>query len=325
MHIAFLKYLCDPQTNEELALHTEKKDDDFILEGELCSPSNTYPVVRGIPRFAGFDQQKNSSESFGYQWSKWGKVQFESENKGRPMEGHTLNMWQQITSTYDQDLHGAVIGDFGCGAGRFIEIVRMKRGRVIGIDLNDQAVEVARENFRDDPDVLICQADVLNPPLKYDCLEGAFSIGVMHHTPDPRKGFNEMVKRVKSGGWIALSVYGKKGRYYDFPVVTLYRKMFKLLRPVFGHYPPLIYTYFSAYLLRPLVFIPLFGKLIRGVFPSVKLPDIKWSILDTFDSVTPIYQSTHETEEVLQWFREMPLVDIKKSVRGPTAHHARKK
>jgi SAM-dependent methyltransferase len=239
------------------------------------------------------------------------------------MEGHTLRMWERITAVEASDLHGAVIGDFGCGPGRFVEVVRRKHGRVIALDLSD-AVEVARANFRGDPDVLICQADVLEPPLKEESLDGAFSIGVLHHTPDPRRRFEKLVRCVKTGGWVAISVYGKGG-YYDSPSVRLWRRIFRTLWPVFGHYPPLAYAYVTTFALRPLSRIPLIGLALRGLFPFVRLPDVRWSLLDTYDSVTPAYQSAHESDEVLEWFRGCGLADIAPSDWGVTAYHAVRK
>lgn len=323
MHISFLPYLADPYTQELLDLSIDSREGDFIIEGSLASKSNRYPIVRGIPRFAGYNHPHNYSKSFGYQWNKWSKVQFESANIGGPMEGHTLKMWERITSINTNDLKEAVIGDFGCGPGRFMEIVGMKKGRVIGIDLSD-AVEAAGENFKRDADVLICQADVLMPPLRRDSLDGAFSIGVLHHTPDPKKGFEGMVKTVKPGGWVAVSVYGKGG-YYDFPTVSAYRMLFRALWPILRHYPPLYYSYLAAYLLRPLSYVPLLGPFVRAVFPLVRLPDIQWSLLDTFDSVTPTHQSAHESYEVYRWFKECDFIEIEPSNWGFTAYHAVKK
>jgi SAM-dependent methyltransferase len=321
MHSSFLHYLCDPQTGEPLTLHVQSGTGDVVHEGRLASPSNTYPIVRGIPRFHGYDSRNDYTQSFGYQWTKWSRVQFESQNLGKPMQGHTLDMWQRITSI-SCELAGKVVADFGCGPGRFIEIVRMKQGKVIGLDLS-LAVEAAADNFRGDPDVLICQADILKPPIKAGSLDGAFSIGVLHHTPDPRQGFDKMVQAVRAGGWVALSVYGK-GTYYDFPTVRMYRGLFRILWPLFRHYPALLYSYFAGYVLRPLVPVPVLGKLVRLFFPVVGLPDVNWSILDTFDSVTPTYQSAHESFEVFQWFKESRLVKIEPSNWGFTAYHGMK-
>ncbi len=237
MHLSFLPYLVDPETVEPLELKVEHREGDVVLKGALSSKMRSYPIVRGIPRFAGYETDGDYSRSFGYQWNRWRKVQFESENAGKPMQGHTLHMWQRITALETDSLEEQVIGDFGCGSGRFLEVVRLKKGRAIGLDLS-QAVEAAADHFRHDPQVLICQADILKPPIKPESLDGAFSIGVLHHTPQPAKGFEVMARTVKTGGWISVSVYGKGG-YYDFPTVKLYRSLFKALWPWCRQYPPL--------------------------------------------------------------------------------------
>jgi len=228
-------------------------------------------------------------------------------------------MWERITAIRTEGLGGAVIGDFGCGAGRFLEVVRSKGGRVIGLDMSE-AVGVANEWFGGDEDVLICQADVLAPPLAPDSLDGVFSIGVLHHTPDPLRGFSALVETVKPGGWVAVSVYGKGG-YYDWPTVRFYRRIFQALWPLVGPRAPLAYSWFAAHILRSLSHIPAFGLLLRAAFPFVRLPDARWSFLVTFDSVTPKYQSTHDSFEVFQWFRQNGLCDIAPSDWGFTSYH----
>jgi len=323
MHISFLEFLVDPLSKEPLALDIETREGDFIIEGKLKSSSRAYPIVRGIPRFAGYNERINYTKSFSYQWGKWSRVQFESENANGPMRGHTLRMWEKIVGAEMGDLQNGIVADFGCGPGRFIQFVRMKKGRAIGIDLSD-AVETAAQNFAGDPSVLICQADALASPIRPGSIDGAFSIGVLHHTPDPKRGFGEIAKTVHSGGWAAVSVYGK-GVYYDFPTVQAYRKAFQLLWPFFRHYPPLIYAFLAAYVMKPLSYVPLLGLIVRAVFPFVRLPDARWSFLDTFDSVTPHFQSAHESFEVYQWFKEYGLIDIAPSDWGFTSYHGVRK
>ena len=58
-------------------------------------------------------------------------------------------------------------------------------------------------------------------------------------------------------------------------------------------------------------------------FPFVNLPDKKWSILDTFDSVTPYYASAHESEEVYQWLQDNGFIDISSSNWGSTSFTAK--
>jgi hypothetical protein len=115
-------------------------------------------------------------------------------------------------------------------------------------------------------------------------------------------------------------VYGKGG-YYDFPTVRLWRGLFNRLWPWFGHYPPLAYSYLTAYGLRPLASVPVVGKAVRGLVPFVPLPDVRWSLLDTFDSVTPSFQSAHTADEVDAWMRRCGLEQIEQSSWGSTAFH----
>lgn len=314
MHLSFLEYLRDPLTGEELSIHINQRKGDEVIDGTLISSSNSYPIIRGIPRFSGHSYEENYTSNFGYQWNRWAQTQFESKNMGMPMEGHTGKMWRMITGLEDREIEGKLVGDFGCGSGRFIEIARMKKGKVIGIDLSD-AVESAREFFQDDPGVLICQADILQPPLAEKCLDIAFSIGVLHHTPDPEQGFLEIARRVKPGGKIAVSVYGKGG-HYDFSVLQFYRKLFKALWPTFGHLPPLIYSWFTTYVVAPFDKIPIIRGITYRAFPHIRLADPQWSYLDTFDSITTSYQSGHDFDEVYQWFIHGGLDEIEKSEWG---------
>src|SRR3954468_11188570 len=148
MHPKFLPFLCCPESREPLTLHADRTlASGMVLSGELRSASGKrYPIVRGIPRFVAAEQY---ASSFGFEWTRWPRVQFESENVGRPMEGHTTRMWERITGAGLGDVAGKTIVDFGCGPGRFLDVVRRKGGLAVGIDLS-AAVDAARRNFRDD-------------------------------------------------------------------------------------------------------------------------------------------------------------------------------
>ena len=159
MHPQFLKFLRCPHTGEPLSLETHKARPSGIVESGLLRSTSgrTYPVVRAIPRFVDAEQY---AASFGFEWQRWPRLQFESSNLGRPMEGHTTRMWEQITGAEPAQLNNQSIVEFGCGPGHFLDVVRRKGGLAVGIDLS-LAVEAARTNFADDPDVLIVQGDLL--------------------------------------------------------------------------------------------------------------------------------------------------------------------
>ncbi len=320
MHRSFLPYLKCPKSGEDLQIKIiTQEDGEFILEGMLSSSLYEYPIIRGIPRFV---QLENYAESFGTQWNRWPRLQFDSENIGKPMAGHTEKMFSRIIGKQISELKNEVIVDVGCGPGRFIDRALAGGAKVIGIDYSS-AVEPAQKNFFKNPNVLIVQGDALQLPIKENSINGAFSIGVLHHTPRPEKGMIEISKILKDGGWAAVCVYGKNG-YYDSPRVTVWRKFLQCLKPVFGNLPPLIYSHFTTWIIYPLSFIPGLGHVLRLTFPSIRLPDWKWRLLDTHDSVTPKYQSAHESFEVYSWFKKAGFSDIEPSDWGFSSFHARR-
>lgn len=325
MRRSFLKYIVDPITKEDLTIESNLEKNGKIIEGFLISKTNKYPIVRGIPRFAGYNDDSNYTKSFGYQWNKWSQIQFDSKNIGKPYEGFSLDMLDRITGTQRIDFSRNTIVDIGCGPGRFLEAIRQKNGIAIGIDLSE-AVEAAGEIFKDDPDVLICQADILNSPIKSASIDGIFSIGVLHHTANARTGFEEMVRALKPSGWIAVSVYSPGGYYDDF-MVNNWRKIFKTTWPIFKHYPALIYTYAVVYITTAVKKIPIVRTLLHPFlyfFPSIILKDIAWSILNTFDSITPSNQYAYTIYQVFSWFKKANLKEIEPSEWAGASLHAKK-
>jgi len=321
MHIKFLKLLKCPITGSPLKLKVARQlNNGFINDGTLISANNkhVYPIINGIPRFV--DKQLYSG-SFGYEWHKWPKVQFESENIGKPMQGHTTKMFQKITRSKPTDIKGKYVVEFGCGSGRFLDLVKSWGAYAVGIDMS-RAVDAARHNFANNPNILIVQGDVLNPPFRENSFDYGYSIGVLHHTPHPQKGLQALADLIKPAGRVACCVY-PKGGFYDFPSVFWYRKIHNKLKQIFGAQigisSALAYSYFSAYPIHYLYsiirHIPYLGDkismfLIKYLLIELPIRDPKWRILDTFDAITPYFASTHTYEELVSWFKQAKLKNI---------------
>jgi len=78
-----------------------------------------------------------------------------------------------------------------------------------------------------------------------------------------------------------------------------------------SYLPPLLYSYFTIYIVRIISKkVRRYRPIIQKYFPYVDLPDLQWSILDTFDSVTPTYASTHAREEVNNWLDKAGFSDV---------------
>lgn len=329
MHPTFLPLLRCPRTGSELRLQVDElAEDQSVRSGRLTSTlgGHRYPIVGGIPRFV---DQEHYAGSFGYEWHKWSRVQFERENAGRPMAGHTRRMFETITGLAPADLRGKLAVEFGCGPGRFLDLARGAGARVVGLDMS-VAVESARANFRGDPGVLIVQGDVLHPPLARAAFDVGYSIGVLHHTPAPAAGLRALAGVIRPGGRIACSVY-QKGSFYDYPSVALYRGLVNAVRARFGARAALTlalwYTSFAAYgLYYPLALARkirgarrLAGYLEKYALVSLNLPDARWRILDVFDAITPTFASTHTAEEVRGWLAAAGCREIRQVAWGATS------
>jgi hypothetical protein len=79
-----------------------------VQEGRLRTAGGVvYPILRGVPRFV---EQESYSGSFGYEWSRWPRVQFDSENEGGAQAGHTTQMWERIVLAPDEAIRGRGAG-----------------------------------------------------------------------------------------------------------------------------------------------------------------------------------------------------------------------
>ena len=100
-----------------------------------------------------------------------------------------------------------IVLEGGCGKGRHTQLAAQWGARdVIGIDLS-AAVETAFAATRQLENAHIVQADIYSLPL-VRAFDYAFSVGVLHHLPDPRGGFKSLASKVKPGGHISAWVYG---------------------------------------------------------------------------------------------------------------------
>ena len=51
-----------------------------------------------------------------------------------------------------------------------------------------------------------------------------FSVGVLHHLPDPRQGFASLVSKIRAGGHVSAWVYGREGNGWIVHMVSPVRE-----------------------------------------------------------------------------------------------------
>ena len=104
--------------------------------------------------------------------------------------------------------------DAGCGGGRFlVALARLGARDVKGIDISPAAVAAANNRLRSRGmhNAEAIEASVLAVPFADNTFNYVVSSGVIHHTPDPRRAFDELVRVLKPDGTLFLSVYGRGG------------------------------------------------------------------------------------------------------------------
>lgn len=297
MKIEALKVFVCPSCHSSLGLTTQLQDGREIIEGNLrCSAcAAQYPVVRGVPRFVGTDAY---SASFGRQWNWFRTVQLDSMNGSRESE----RALYAATGWKEDRYAGATVLDAGVGAGRFTERAARKGAQVFGVDLS-AAIDAAYANIGRLENVHLAQADIFAMPFRDGTFDLAYSIGVLHHTPDPRAAFDRVARTVRDGGSLAVYLYDRHGPnhlFTDFWRRLTTRLPHPLMAVMTTGAIPLYYIYR----------LPLVGKLFNLVLPISMDPNWRWRWLDTFDWYTPAYQWKFLYPEVFRWFRENSFHDV---------------
>jgi SAM-dependent methyltransferase len=311
MKPALLDILVCPRCVGSLDLRTDAGDGIEVHEGTLRCPicGRNFPITGGIPRFVG---SGSYAASFGRQWQWFRRVQLDSQN-GRDESARTL---EATTGWTEADYRGRLVLDAGVGAGRFAEVVANKGGEVVGVDLS-RAIDAAYENIGRRPNVHLVQADIMAMPFRDGTFDLAYSVGVLHHTPDPERAFGRVAAVVRKGGALAVYVYARYGpshRFSDAIRRLTTRLPLPVLRAVSALAVPAYYLYR----------VPVISGPLGVVCPISRHPDWRWRWLDTFDWYSPKYQWKLLYPEVFRWFqangfRDVELFDEPIRMRGSKA------
>ena len=182
---------------------SEEQQQNEIIKGKLTCDAcaAVFVITGGIPRFAKLDEiesdKRDTATNFGWQWQHF------TQEDTRYAE-QFLGWIYPVTPEFFRD---KVILEGGCGKGRHTQLAVQWGARdVIGVDLS-AAVETAYQATLEFDNVHIVQADIFQLPLKRS-FDFAFSVGVLHHLPDPRGGFKSLASKVKAGGSVAAWIYG---------------------------------------------------------------------------------------------------------------------
>lgn len=211
--------LACPECGDGLYLGVdERAPDGHVMVGALrCGGCDgVFPITGGVPRLlpAGVEPAaERTAARFGEQWKTFDHMAEYQEA--------WLRDW--LTPLGPDDFRGRSVLEAGCGKGRHTVVVADWGAHdIVALDLSE-SVDVAFAHTRDRFNVHVVQGDILHPPVQR-LFDMVFSVGVLHHLPVPRAGFERLRSLVVPGGTIAVWVYGHEGNEWLVKLVSPVRE-----------------------------------------------------------------------------------------------------
>jgi len=212
-----LNYLVCPKCAGELSVSGDTPravDDGHFMSGALvCSGcTSKFTIRNGVPILlpANLATVKLETASrFAEEWTRWSDLR----------DYYEREFFDWVAPLTPRDFANQLVFEGGCGKGRHTAIVaELGAKAIVSLDLGESAF-VAFAHTRQFSNAHVVIGDLLDPPVR-PIFDLAFSVGVLHHLPDPAAGFASLASRVKDGGRVAFWVYGQEGnewitRYVD--------------------------------------------------------------------------------------------------------------
>lgn len=142
-------------------------------------------------------------EGFGSEWKKYDQKSLPEKELAEQYQNYfDIFPWEKLQAN-------AVGFDMGCGSGRWAKCVSSEDAvsKLFCIDASSKALSVAKENLkgRSNTQCLLGQFD--NIPLEDESMDFGYCLGVLHHIPDPKKGLEQCVRKLKRGAPFLVYLY----------------------------------------------------------------------------------------------------------------------
>jgi SAM-dependent methyltransferase len=207
-----------------------------------------------------------------------------------------------------EDFRDKRVFDGGCGPGHHIRLYADIAQHVTGMDLNTSPI--AREKLSEFKNVEILAGDIslYRPEQPYDVV---YSVGVVDHTDDPDKTFENLKQIAKPGGLVMVWVFSHEGnalmRYIVEPLRRLTlggasRRFIEILsRIITALMYPIVYTLY----LLPLKFLPFYEYL-----QNFRKLTFERNVLNIFDKLNSPQVQFISRERMERWFNPNDFEDV---------------
>ena len=302
MKLELLNILRCPKSQQRLTFESD------ILVSE--DRKYKYLVENGIPRFV---EKNNYSDSFGMQWNIYSKTQLDSYSG---LNISSSRFWK-ATGWSKSEMKDKWVLDVGCGSGRFAEIALLAGAKVVALDYSS-AVDACNNNFLNHPNLFVIQGDIYELPFELETFSYIYSLGVLQHTPNPKKAFNSLPPVLKKEGKICVDYYEKSFKSMFLPKYWLRpitKRMSNQNLFIFLQKSTPFLLYCSVLISK----LPFIGNILKriipvanyhGILPLSPQQHLEWALLDTFDWLSPEHDHPQTSKTIKQWMENANLRDI---------------
>jgi len=348
MKKSLLESIVCPFCQNAFELKIFKSDANEIEEGSLfCSCGQSFPIIKKIPRILAGDLRANIYGKFPEFFSKYpefvlikgtaGEVKGETLEKERVLKsfGYEWDKFSQMRKEWEKNFnfYFEPIGDLStlkgkkaleasCGCGRHAYYAAKWAKEIIAVDISC-AIDVALNNTKEHNNIHFIQADICALPFPKKSFDFIYSIGVLHHLPDPETGFKKLVELLRDKAGILTYLYHDFPKndfnYYglrlvDFPRIITTKMPHGLL--YFLCFP--IAAFYYLLLVLPYKFLRAM-KMGHIDWPFKAYADYPFRVLvnDAFDRYATATANRYLREDVLGWYQRAGLqkVNIKRGWR----------
>lgn len=177
---------------------------------------------------------------------------------------------------------GDLVLDVGSSTGEVAAALRARGAEVVCLDLTHRAMVVAKQEHG----LRCCQGDALCLPFRDASFDVTIAVGVLHHTPNCRRGILEMARVTRPGGGVIVFLYG---RY------TPYHMLYRLAAPLRKWVPARMLNGVPSWVMGPIS-----SLLSVAIGQSIDYEQTKRLLAD---QVWTPQASFHTARQVREWAR----------------------
>ena len=147
------------------------------------------------------NEDRATVDGFGDEWSRFDNISLSDEERATVFAQYFDRFpWEALPPSAEGF-------DAGCGSGRWALLVAGRVGRLHCVDASPEALEVAQRQLASHGNCTFHHASVSDLPFSAGSMDFGYSLGVLHHTPEPEDGLRSCVAALKPGAPFLLYLY----------------------------------------------------------------------------------------------------------------------